>query len=140
MHWKCRAGSPDPAFLAETRRHPVALPSDSAPAELLRALEGRYRTEAGEGYTLSLRQGRLSLAYCTYPPALVVVQADGSFTCPMLWGTKGKLRREPGQPVSALLLSQFGQESIAKRLAGDAGGGYVRGALSWIHAVECNRM
>jgi hypothetical protein len=37
----------------------------------------------------------------------------------MLWGTKGKLRREPGKPVSALRLSQFGQESIAKRVTGN---------------------
>ena len=78
-------------------------------------------------YTLSLRQGRLSVAFCTYPPALVIVQADGSIVCPMLWGTTGKVRREPGWPVSALLLSQFGNESVAKRVEGtvEAGGSAV---------------
>ena len=30
--------------------------------------------------------------------------------------TTGKLRRDPGQPVSALVLSQFGRESVAERL------------------------
>ena len=48
-------------------------------------------------YTLSLRQGRLSAAFCTYPPALVIVQADGSLSCPMLWGTTGKVRRASGR-------------------------------------------
>jgi outer membrane protein assembly factor BamB len=112
------AGSDDHHLYAFKNR-PAARQPDSASAELLRALEGRYRTDAGDVYSLLLHQGRLSVAFCTYPPALVIVQADGSFTCPMLWGTKGKLRRESGQPVSALLLSQFGQESVAKRLAGD---------------------
>ncbi len=113
------AGSDDHHLYAFKTR-PAVLPADAAPAELLRALEGRYRTEAGDVYTLALHQGRLGLAFCTYPPALVVVQADGSFVCPMLWGTKGQLRREPGQPAAALVLSQFGQESVAWRLAGPA--------------------
>ena len=111
------AGSDDHHLYA-FKTHPAALPSDSAPMELLRALEGSYRTEAGELYTLSLRQGRLSAAFCTYPPALVIVQADGSLSCPMLWGTTGKVRRASGRPVSALLLSQFGNESVAKRVEG----------------------
>jgi hypothetical protein len=36
----------------------------------------------------------------------------------MLWGTTGKVRRASGRPVSALLLSQFGNESVAKRVEG----------------------
>jgi hypothetical protein len=96
-----------------------AMPSpDSAPAGLLRAMEGRYRTEAGDVYTLSLNHGRLGLTFCTYPTALVTVQADGSFVCPMLWGTKGRMQRDGDRPVSALLLSQFGNESAAKREEG----------------------
>ena len=78
----------------------------------------RYRTEAGDVYTLSLNHGRLGLTFCTYPTALVTVQADGSFVCPMLWGTKGRMQRDGDRPVSALLLSQFGNESAAKREEG----------------------
>jgi hypothetical protein len=33
----------------------------------------------------------------------------------MLWGTTGKIRREPGKPASALVLSTFGRESVAER-------------------------
>ena len=95
---------------------PAGEARDSAPAELLRAAVGRYVTESGDDYTLSLRGGRLCLEYCTYPPALVIVQGDGSFACPMLWGMSGRLRREPGQPVAALAIDLAGQESLARRV------------------------
>ncbi len=98
------------------RLQPAGEARDTAPAELLRAAEGRYVTESGDDYTLSLRGGRLCLEYCTYPPALVTVQADGSFACPMLWGMKGRLRRESGQPVAALAIDLGGQESLARRV------------------------
>lgn len=110
------AGSDDHRLYAFKTR-PAAGAVDTAPPELLRAAEGRYRTEAGDIYTLSLQRGRLSVAYCTYPPALASVQADGSFSCPMLWGLNGRLQREADRPVTALQIVQFGRESVAERLA-----------------------
>jgi outer membrane protein assembly factor BamB len=109
------AGSDDHRLYAFKTR-PAAGAVDSAPQELLRAAEGRYRTEAGDSYTLSVQRGRLSLAYCTYPPALVIVQADGSFSCPMLWGLSGRFQREAGRPVTALQVVLLGRESVAERL------------------------
>ena len=105
----------DDHHLYAFKTHPAASLAESASPDLLRAAQGRYRTEGGEVYSLSLHHGRLGLTYCTYPPALVVVQADGSLVCPMLWGTTGKIRREPGKPASALVLSTFGRESVAER-------------------------
>jgi hypothetical protein len=105
----------DDHHLYAFKTHPAANLADSAPIELLRPAPGRCRTDTGDVYTLSLHRNRIGLAYCTYPQALVVVRADGSFACPMLWGTAGRLRREPGREVSALVLSTFGRERVAKR-------------------------
>lgn len=88
----------------------------SADREVMQAATGHYRTESGDEYLLSVQMDRLAVTYATYPPALAVMQKDGSFACPMLWGTTGRLEREQGEPARALLLSQFGQNVVARRV------------------------
>jgi len=85
----------DDHHLYAFKTKPAAPVPDSASPEILRAMEGRYRTESGDDYTLSLQHGRLSVAFCTYPPALVTAQADGSFSCPMLWERRGNSSASP---------------------------------------------
>ncbi len=48
--------------------------------DLLEAAAGRYRTDSGEEYALSIHQGQLRVDYCHYPPGLVGLNADGSFS------------------------------------------------------------
>lgn len=109
------AGSDDHHLYA-FKAQPMAPAEDQAAAELLRAMEGCYRTESGEEYTLAIRRGRLGVAFCTYPPALAVVHPDGSFAWPMLWGTTGRCQNAAERPVAALILSQFGSQTAARRI------------------------
>jgi eukaryotic-like serine/threonine-protein kinase len=108
-------GSDDDHLYAFRTRPAPALPGPPS-RELLEAAVGRYRTDAGEEYTLSIHQGRLRIDYCHYPPGLVILAADGSFSCPYLFGMTGRLVREPGRPVSALVMVPYGQEVVAKRV------------------------
>ncbi len=108
-------GSEDRRLYAFALR-PDTAAADSAPPDLMMAAEGRYRTAEGDEYVVARHMGRLGVAYCTYPPALFALQADGSFACPMLWGMTGRLKREPGRPAAALVISQFGREIIADRV------------------------
>ncbi|ACB75472.1 PQQ-binding-like beta-propeller repeat protein [Opitutus terrae] len=108
-------GSEDGHFYAFQLRDAAPVAEPNAP-ELLPPAVGRYRTESGDVYTLSAHDGLLAMNYATYPPALVTVEKDGSFACPMLWGTRGKFVRAEGQPVRALELDQFGQKTTARRV------------------------
>ncbi len=106
----------DDDHLYAFRTAPVFPLQDSAGPPLLQSAVGRYATESGEEYALSLHHGRLRIDYAHYPPALAIVAADGSFFCPYLFGMRGRLERQPGQPASALALSLFGQDFKAKRI------------------------
>lgn len=98
------------------RTRPARPLEHSAPDDVLRSAVGCYRTESGDVYRLSISLGRVLVNYCTYPPAMLAMRADGSFEFPMLWGTTGRLIREDGQRVSALVLQQFGQEITAHKI------------------------
>jgi eukaryotic-like serine/threonine-protein kinase len=108
-------GSDDDHLYAFRTRPAPPLPGPPG-RELLEAAVGRYRTDSGEEYTLSVHQGRLRIDYCHYPPGLVILNADGSFSCPYLFGMTGRLVREPGRPASALVITAYGPEVTARRV------------------------
>lgn len=108
-------GSDDRHLYAYHTR-PAKPAATTASAELLAAMAGRYRTPGGDVFTLVPHLGRLRTEYCTYPPAETTVREDGTFDCAMLWGTTGRVQREPGKPVSALQLNLFGTETVATRI------------------------
>jgi len=108
-------GSDDDHLYAFRTRPAPPLPAPPS-QELLQAAVGRYRTESGEEYTLKIHEGLLRIDYCHYPPGLVILKSDGSFSCPYLFGMTGRLVREPGRPASALVMIPYGQEVTAKRV------------------------
>ncbi len=109
------AGSDDD-YLYAFRTEPVFPLRDAASSELLQSAVGRYRTDSGDEYALSLHHGRLRVDYAHYPPGLAIVEADGSFRCPYFFGMSGRIERQPGRPASRLVLSLFGQTLEAKRI------------------------
>lgn len=106
----------DDNHLYAFRTEPIFPMQDEASPDLLGAAAGRYATDAGEEYVLSVHQGRLRIDYAHYPPGLAIVKADGSFSSPYFFGMRGRIERQPGRPASALALSLFGQEMRAKRV------------------------
>ena len=109
------AGSDDHCLYA-FKLVPAAPAPDSAPLSLLESAVGVYALDSGDVYKLSIYKGRLSLAYCNYPPSLVSVKADGSFSSPMTFGLRGRLRREADGSISSLLLAADAGEVTARRL------------------------